>query len=180
MTAHEVDDAARRVRELTSTTVEDSALAVLAFGLALAATWYRPTLAVPLAIGALAMTALAGRALVIRFLLVDELAEQREAYGIPAVQHFGRRAASVEHRREVARTIRGVLAAPVGRRMEPARRDLERLAAALEDRSTDWDPSAVVALEHWLSDPKESFRDPAASAIELRSRVRSILAGLDQ
>ncbi len=180
MTAHEIDDAARRVRELTSTTLEDSALAVVAFGLALAATWYRPSLAVPLAIGALVMTALAGRALVGRFLLVDELAEQREAYDIPAVQHFGLRAASVQHRREVARTIRGALAAPVGRRLEPARPDLERLAAALEDESADWHPEAVVVLEHWLADPKESFRDPAASPIELRSRVRSILAGLDQ
>lgn len=180
MTANDIDDAAKRLGELKSTTLEDALLGALAFGLALAATWYRPSLAMPLAIGALVMAVLAGRAFVRRFVLVEDLAADRDAYRIPAVRSFGLKAASVEHRRVVAATVRVALAGAAADRMEPARAELEQLVRALEDESVDWDPQSVVVLDHWLADPKESFRDPAASAVELRSHVRSVLAELDQ
>lgn len=157
--------------------MEDSVLAATAFGLALAATQYRPSLAMPLTLGAIAMVFLAGRAFVRRFLLVDELAADLDTYGIPAVKDFGLRAVSIEHRRVVACTVRAAL---VDERLETAWPELEQLIRALENESVEWEPQVVVALDHWLADPDGSFRDPATRAVELRSRVRSVLAGLDQ
>lgn len=182
MTAHEVDNAAKRIGELTSQSIEDAVLAAVTFGLALAATWYRPSLAMPLTIGALAMTLLAGRAFVAKFLLVDELAADRDAYCISAVSDFGARAASIEHRRVVAATVRVALAgsaAGVTGRPAAARTELEQLIRALEDESIDWEPQTVVALEHWLDDPNDAFRDPMAPAVLIRSRVRSVLAEIE-
>ena len=169
MTAHEIDDAAKRIGELGSRAAQDGALAAVAFGLALAATWYRPSLALPLALGAMAMTFLAGFAFVKRFLLVDELADDPDAYSIRAVRDFGARAASIEHRRELARIVRAA----------PAQPELQRLIQALESERIDWDPQTVVALEHWLLDPSEAFRDPDIRSEELRSRIRNVLAALD-
>jgi len=176
MTAHEIDDAAKRLGELKSATVEDAALAAVAFGLALAAAWYGHPLAAPLALGAMAMTFLAVRAFVKRFVLVDELAADEDAYRIPAVRDFGTRAASLQHRRVLAANVRASLAGDD--RLEPARPDLEQLVRALEVGSTRWEPQAVVRLEHWLQDPHGSFRDPELPAVELRSHVRSVLASL--
>ena len=161
MTARDVDDAAKRLGELKAQAIEDAALAAAAFALALAATQYRPTLAMPLALGAIAMVVLAGRAFVRRFLLVDELAAEPAAYCIPAVHEFGERAASIEHRRVLASTVRAVFDG------EP---EVERLVRALEDESASWEPQTVVALDHWLAESPE----------ELGSRARSILARLDQ
>lgn len=182
MTAHDVDDAARRLGELKAQSIEDSVLAAVAFGLALAAAQYQRSLAMPLALGAIAMAFLAGRAFVKRFLLVDELAADHDAYRIPAVRDFGVRAASIEHRRQLAGTVRAVLLGPtgdVGDRLAAARPELEALICALEAESTCWEPQAVVALDHWLSDPGGSFRDVTVSAAELRSRLRNVLASVE-
>jgi hypothetical protein len=176
MTAHEVDRAARQLHDLRSQTLEGSGLAALAFGLALTASWLEPSLAVPLTVGAFAMTFLAARAYVRRFLLVDDLAVDRDAYVIPAVQEFGRRAASIEHRRQIAHGVRAALGS--GERLTSVRPELEQLIAALEDATVQWDPLAVVALDHLIADPYGSFRDASAPVVEIRHRVRSVLAGL--
>jgi len=181
MTAHEIDGAARRLGELRSQTLEDAVLAAACFGLALGATWYRPSLAIPLTVGAMVMAVLACRAFVKRFWLVEELAVDRDAYRIPAVHDFGLRTASLEHRREIAQTVRRALVGSAGEaaeRMEVAGPDLVLLIAALENEKVDWEPQAVVALDQWLADPAGSFRDPSLPAVEMRSRVRSVLAGL--
>jgi len=181
MTAHEIDGAAKRLGDLRNQTVEDSVLAALSFGLALAATWYRPSLAIPLTAGAMVMTALACRAFVKRFWLVEELAVDGDAYRIPAVHDFALRTASLQHRREIARIVRGALVGSTGEiaeRMELAGPDLVLLIAALENETVAWDPQTVVTLDQWLADPEGSFRDVSVPAVEMRSRVRSILAGL--
>jgi len=88
ITAHEVDRAAKQLGELKSQTVEDAVLAVVSFGLALAASWYLPSLAIPLTVGAMVMTILAGRAFVKRFWLIEDLAADDDAYRIPAVHDY--------------------------------------------------------------------------------------------
>lgn len=181
MTAHEIDRAAKRLGELRSQMLEDAVLAVACFGLALAATWYRPSLAVPLTIGAMAMTVLACRAFVRRSFLVEDIAADRDADRIPAVHDFCLRAASIQHRRETARILRGAVVGSTGRtaeRMELAGPDLVVLIAALENEGIEWDPQTVVALDQWIADPEGSFRDVSIPAVEMRSRVRSVLAGL--
>ena len=182
MTSREIDQAATRLRELKQEMLGDGLLAACALGLALGATWYRPSLAVPLTVGALAMTFLGTRAYVRRFLIVDELADDRDAYCIPAIRGFGRRAASVAHRRELARRVRAALegsTGAVGGRFSAARPDLEHLISALEDEKVEWEPQAVVLLDHWLSDPDGSFRNSSLPAAEIRSRISSLLPGVE-
>jgi hypothetical protein len=182
MTAQEVDQAARELHGLRGQTLEDSGLAIVAFGLALTASWLKPSLAMPLTIGAFAMAFLAVRAHIRRFFLVEDLAADRDAYLIPAVQEFGLRAASIDHRRQIAHAVRGALlgsTGETGERLAAVRPELEQLIAALEDESAHWDPLTAVALDHWIADFDGSFRDVSAPAAEIRCRVRSILTRLD-
>jgi hypothetical protein len=181
MTARQVDQAARRLRELRAQTVTDLVLAVAAFALALTASRLIPALAVPLLIGATGIAFLGIRALVRHTFLVEDLAVDREAYAIPDVCEFGRRAASPEHRQELARSVRVALTDStheVGARLTAVRAELEQLIAALEDDSLRWKPQAAVTLERWLNNPAGSFRDPSVPVVELRSRLRSILVDL--
>jgi hypothetical protein len=179
MTARQVDQAAKRLRDLRAQTVADLVLAAGAFGLALTASRLWPDLAMPLLIGAIGVAFLGMRALVRRTFLVEDLAVDREAYVIPDVREFGLRAASPEHRRLLARSVRAALtesSSEVSARLAAVRDELEQLIAALEDDRLGWEPRAAVTLERWLSDPAGSFRDPSVPVVELRSRLRSILA----
>ena len=182
MTAREIDEAGKRLHELKEQMLEDAVLAAGAFGLAFAATQYRAALAMPLTVGAMAMLFLGTRAYIRRFLLIDELADDQDAYCLSAVRAFGVRSASIEHRREIARWVRSALAGStgtVGERLAAAKSELEQLVAALEDESVRWEPQLVVAVDHWVSDPDGSFRDVSVPAIELQARVRTLLAGLE-
>jgi hypothetical protein len=183
MTARQVDDVRRRLRELKAETLEDMALAAMAFGAALGASEYRHSFAVPFLLGALGLTGLGMRALVRRALLLEDLAGSRDAYVIPDVHKLALRAASPEHRRQLARSLRATLTESssheVAARQSCARTEIEELVGALEDDRLSWDPETVVRLERWLNDPAGSFRDGSVAVAELRARLRSVLAGFE-
>ena len=85
MYARAVDDAGTRLRELRRDEWHDLALAGVALALAIGATAYAPSLALPLLIGGLAVGALGIRALWRRWDLVDRLADEPDAYAIAEV-----------------------------------------------------------------------------------------------
>jgi hypothetical protein len=181
--ARQVDEASTRLRDLRIQSFEELLVALLATGLALAATQFRPVLALPLLLGAIGVGFLGIRALVRRTFLVEELSADRDAYAIPEVRRYGLRAAELSHRRLLARSIRVALAEStldVAAHLRGARAELDRLAAVLEDERFDLPPYEVVNLEHWLADPYGSFRNPAVPVPELRSRLRCILASFDE
>jgi hypothetical protein len=165
MTARQIDEAAWRLRDLWFRGVEELAVGTTALGLALAATQLRPELAVPLLAGAVVVSYLGVVALVRRSFLLEDLAGERDAYVIPAVSRFGRRAVSPSHRRLLAGKLRAA-------RLEAVRPEVEELIAALEDESLCWEPSAGVALERWLD-------GPAGSEAEARASLRRSIAAFE-
>jgi hypothetical protein len=86
MTAREIEEAAARLRELRVEAVGNLALAAIAFGLALAASLVLQPLAVPLLVGGMAATALGLRSFLRRTFLLEDLAEQKDAYAIADVR----------------------------------------------------------------------------------------------
>jgi hypothetical protein len=156
MTAREIDEAAATLRELRVQTVGDLALAGAAFAVALVASRLFPTLAVPMLIGAVAMTVLGLRAFVHRSFLVEDLAGQADAYALRDVRRYAARAASAEHRRSLAHALRARLHDP----------ELLALIAVLEDEKRTVDPQTVVSLERSLY--------AAAPVEELRCRLRRL------
>lgn len=173
MTARQIDDAATRLRDLGAQSAGDFALAVVATGLALAATQVRPALAMPFLVGAIGVGFLGVRAFVRRAFLVEDLAVDPDAYTIPAVQSFARRMTSLSRRRDLARWIRA--AGPD----HPAHEELVELAVLLEDEHRPLEPCSLVTLERWIQDPTGSFHDPSAPVAGLRSRLRGFLDALE-
>jgi hypothetical protein len=180
MYARLVDESAERLRELRSEELHDLTLAALVLGLALLATQAHPALAMPLFLGGISVGALGVRALWRRWDLLDRLADERDAYVIPAVRAYASREASMERRRASAALIRAEL--PRLPRESPAREaaaaELEALTAELDDGDLALDPVCAVACRRLLTDSDQSpFLDSSLSAEELRSRVRRIRAG---
>ena len=93
MTARQVDEAAARLRELRVEAVGNLALAAIALGLALVASVLMRPVAVPLLVGGMAATVLGLRALLRRSFLVEDLAEQKDAYVIADVRRYAARTA---------------------------------------------------------------------------------------
>lgn len=166
MTARQIDEAAAKLRELRALTIGDLALAGTAFALAIVASLISPSFALPLLVGALAVTVLGLRALLQHFFLVEDLAVEPDAYTIGDVRLYAARVASPEHRRVLAGSMRATLhnASP-----QP---DLQELIAALEDEKRAVDPFAVVSLERSLL--------ASAPVDELRSRLRALLEGAER
>lgn len=180
MNARQIDEAGERLRDLRLRAAEELALGAGALGLSIAATQLWPSLAVPLLVGAVVVSFLGVQALVRRSFLIEDLAAERDAYVLPAVRRFGLRVVSPAHRRRLASTLRVALkgsTAETAERLEAVRPELDELIADLEDDSLRWDPAVAIGLEHWLTD---SFRDPAVSVAEARTRLRSFLAGFDR
>jgi hypothetical protein len=180
--ARQVDEATTRLHELRIESVGDLALAVVASGLAMAATQLRPALAIPFLLGAFGVGFLGIRAFVRRTFLVEDLAGDRDAYAIPDVRRFGRRVAMPAHRHELARSIRVATTescCETGERIQAARGELDQLAALLEDDRLQLEPCSLVRLGRWLDDPGGSFRNPRIPAAELRSHLRCVLTELD-
>jgi hypothetical protein len=92
MYARAVDEAAVRLRKLRNDEWECFGLAAMAFGLALLATQFRPDLALPVCVGGLVAWALGIRALWRRWDLVDRLSGERDAWVIPEVRDYAKRA----------------------------------------------------------------------------------------
>jgi hypothetical protein len=181
MDARAVDAAAARLRELRAEEWENLGLGALALGVAVAATRFRPSLAVPLFVGGLAVGVLGVRALFRRWDLVERLSGERDAYAIGEVLAYASREATLEHRRGLAALVRARLADP-GPGFEPrvadAAEELEALAAELEDPSLALDPACAVACTRLFGDPERSpLLNPALPGDELRGRVLRIRAG---
>ena len=182
MTARQIDEAAVRLRELRTQAVSDLVLAAVVFALAVTASQTHPPLALPLLIGAMAVTFLGLRAFLRRSFLVEDLAGEPEAYVISDVRGFGARAASRERRQLLAHGLRAAAEHPapdVAARIAAVRPELEALIAALEDDGRPLEPRAAVTLERRLREGGLLLRDSSLSVSELRSRLRSLLASFE-
>lgn len=181
MYARAVDDAGTRLRELRNEEWHGLALAGVALGLAIGATEYAPSLALPLFIGGIALGMLAIRALWRHWDLVDRLAGEPDAYAIAEVLAYAARQATMERRQRYATLIRHHLEptctsrAP---RLDDAAAELAALAAELEDEALELSPACAVACSRLLSEPTESpLLNPALPQDELRSRANRIRSG---
>ncbi len=181
MNARAVDDARAHLRELRHEEWASIALAPTAFGLSLAATQVRPAFALPLFLGAVVVGVLGARAFWRRWALLDELADERDAYVIPDVVAYASRENTMDRRRACASFIRAVMREPgfgCEERVRVAARDLEALASELEDEELTLDPASAIACLRLLSDPTVSpLLNPVLPSEDLRSRVFQIRSG---
>ena len=149
MYARAVDDAETRLRELHREEWYDLALAGWTLGLAMGATEYAPSLALPLFIGGLALGVLGIRALWRHWDLVDRLADEPAAYAIPEVLAYAVRETTMERRQRYAALIRHHLEpAHTSRLAAPGRcgRELAALADELEDEALELSPACCRRL----------------------------------
>ena len=182
MTARDVELLDRRLAELNERAVGQLALASVAFGLALAATELRRDLAVPFLVGALALSGLGLSALILKTLLVEDAAVDRDAYVLDAVRRYAARLATRERRRDDADSIRRLLAQPelaIPERIEANRATLEAIAGELEREELALDPVSAVALDRLLLHPEESpLYNEQLPPECVRSRLVQIETGL--
>lgn len=176
MYARAVEEGAAKLRALRHEEWEDLGLGAMAVALAVAATQVWPEFALPLFVGGIAVGVRGVRAAWRRWDLVDRLAGYVDAYVIPEVLAYASRHASMERRRTFASYLRSRLLT-TDERIAAVARDLEALAAELEDDSLAFDPAAAIACMRLLSEPESPLLDRAAAADELRSRVLQIRSG---
>jgi hypothetical protein len=179
MYARAVEDAAARLRELRQEEWQAFGLAVAALGLSVAATRFRPSLAVPLLLGGFGVVTLGARAAFRRWDLLERLSGDRDAYTIAEVHEFAARQTTLERRRTFAALIRSKLIEPVPARILVSFQELEALASELEDADLELDTACAVACKRLLSDVESPLLDPTGSAGDLRSRVRQIRFGFE-
>jgi hypothetical protein len=181
MYARAVDDAATRLRELRREEWGDLGLAAIVLGLAATATQVRPSLAVPLLLGGIAMWALGLRALWRRWDLVERLAGERDAYVISEVLAYASREATMERRENLAGLIRSTARQPGSRieaQVRAAAEELEALACELDDPGLALDPACAVACARLVGDVAASpLLNPALPPKQLRSVVLQIRSG---
>ncbi len=181
MFARAVDDAAMHLRELRHEEWAGFGLAALAIGLSLAATQVHPALALPLFLGGVVVGTLGTRAFWRRWALLDQLADERDAYVIPDVVAHASRETTMDRRRTFAAFIRAAVRGPAAgceQRVRAAARDLYALALELEDEELALDPACAVACARLLSDPALSpLINPMLPPDDLRSRVFQIRGG---
>jgi hypothetical protein len=181
MYARAVDDAAAHLRALRNEEWGEFALAALAIGLSLAATQVRPMLALPLFVGGVVVGIIGTRAYWRRWALLDQLADERDAYVIPDVVAYASRETTMDRRRTLAAFIRSSVRAPgfgCEQRVRRAAGDLEALASELEDEALDLEPASAVACLRLLTDPALSpLINPVLPPEDLRSRIFQIRGG---
>jgi len=181
MVAREVECAAKELRAFRSEGRQQFALAAVAFGLALTASQLRPAFAVPLLFGGIGALFLGVRASARRWELIDRLALDRDAYGIPEVRERAAQAATMTSRRALASSIHILLSQPglaAAGRVRAVAKDLETLAAELDDDGLALDPASAVACARLLDAAAESpLRNPAAAPEDIHARIVQILTG---
>jgi hypothetical protein len=181
MYARAVDDAGARLRELRRDEWQELGLAGATLGLAIGATQYTPSLALPLLIGGLGVGVLGIRALWRHWDLVDRLADDPDAYAIPEVLAYASREAAMHRRRRSAVLIRHHLDSTCRSNTglcDHARDELAALANELEDEALDLRPTAAVVCSRLLLEPAESpLLNPALPKDGLRSSVARIRSG---
>jgi len=160
MTAQTVREAEHRLRELRQDEWADLGLAALAMALALAASVLHPPLALPLFIGALVSSALAGRAFFRRSELFDRLLLDSDAYSIPEIRRRVEAIASMESRRALAQAARTRLMPAPGcsrpPRVSAVEDELAALAAELDDETLSLDLDCAARCHQLLNNYGES------------------------
>ena len=160
MTARTVKEAEHQLHELRQDEWADLGLATLAMGFALVASFLHPALAMPLFIGALASSVLAGRAFFRRSELFDQLLLDRDAYAIPEIRRRAEEIASMESRRTLANAVRAKLTPLPGYsrppRVSAAADDLTLLACELDDKTLSLDLDCAVRCYQLLNNYGES------------------------
>ncbi len=178
MYARTVDESASRLRELRQQEWSDLGLGALALALSLVSTSLLPELAVPLFIGGIAVGALGVRAVWYRWVIVDSLVGERDAYVISEIRERAEHETTMQRRRVLAVGIRSWLREPVSDSIRGAAAELEALAAELEDDRLTLEPGCAVACRRLLSDPERSpLLNPAFAPEDLRSSVSRIRSG---
>jgi hypothetical protein len=156
MAAQTIKEVEQQLHELRQDEWSDIALAALAMALALAASILHPPFALPLFIGALASSVLAGRAFFRRLELSDHLLLDRDAYVIPEIRRRAEDMASMENRRALAQTVRARLTPVTGYSRPPriaaAADELVSLASELDDERLSLDPTCAVQCHRLLND----------------------------
>ncbi len=181
MVARDVEHAASSLRVLRHEARDRLGLAIFALALAIGASQLRPDFAVPFLIGGVAVLFLSLRTMLRRWELIDQLLPDRDAYMIEEVRRRAEQAASMQNRHVLATSIQWLLTHPgsgTGPRIAVATRELEMLAAELENESLAFDPACAVACERLVNNTTESpLRNPALPPDEVRSRLTQILGG---
>jgi hypothetical protein len=178
MVARAVEHASTRLHDLRHEEWEDWGVAAAAFALGLLAVRLRPEFAVPLLVGAIALTCRGVLAEWRRWDLLDSLAGEPDAYVIPEVLARAETTATMASRCNLARTIRWRLEEIANPQVEAAADDLRALAAELEDEQLELEPACAVACSKLLTDAMTSpLLNPALPIDEVRSRVLQVRRG---
>jgi hypothetical protein len=180
MYARAIDEAQSRLLQLHREEQQQIAVAAVALAAALAATTLYEPLVVPLFAGGLAIGALGVRALWRHWDLVDRLADDCDAYGIPEVRAYAARDAQMDRRLLHAAQLRAWTREPTSARLAEVADQLDRLARALEDPERELDPARAIACRRLVSDASASpLLDTTRPLDELRAVIGRILEGFD-
>jgi hypothetical protein len=175
MHARALEEAETQLVALRNEEVQRVALSAVALGASLVATAVYEPLVIPLFVGGLAMVVLGIGVIWRRWDLLDRLADDRDAYGIPAVRAYATRDARMDRRLGHAALIRSWVHQPdlpAGAWIVEFAEGLEELARELEDADLELDPACALACRRLVSDPTVSPllnhalpRDDVGSAI---------------
>ena len=177
MHARAVEDFERRLGELHRDELQEFGLGGAALAASFAAATLCPPLVIPLFVGGIAVAGLGIRASWRHWDLLDQLADDRDAYTIPTVRDYAAREARIERRAYYAALIRSWTRIPQPWVAEVTD-ELDDLAHDLEDEALDLDPAAAVACRRLLTEPTHSplFGD-AHGAEDAHLRIAQIRAG---
>ena len=178
MYARAIDEAKGQLRELQREQWGDLGLALAALGLAVAATQFHRSLALPLLLGGLVVGARGVRALWRRWDIVDRLVADPDAYVIADVSAYAARQATMARRHSFATAIRSTVQETAPSRFGAAAQELVALARELDHDNLELDPACAVTCMRLLEDPGYSpLLDRAASQERLQSCIERIRAG---
>jgi hypothetical protein len=184
--ARSVEEASRQLEQRRWEELANAALAVAASALAALGVLFGSRLVLALAIGAACAFALALVAAVRRYLLIERLALDRDAYVIAAVYRYGCRLTSRRTRQRLSRSLRSLVAEPWRRwscivpgRVAAFATDLEQLARELEDADCEVEPVSAAGCMRLLTDGAESpLLNPTVSTEDLRAALLRIRDGI--
>jgi hypothetical protein len=184
--ARSIEEASRELERRRWQVFADVTFALVAGAPAALGVLFEPPAALALAIGAAFALALALVAAVRRYLLIERLALDRDAYTIAAVHRYGRRLTSRRTRERLSRSLRSLVAnsgrcepyIPPGR-VAAFATDLEELAHELEDAECKVEPVSAASCLLLLSDGMESpLLNPAVPVEDLRAALLRIRSGI--
>jgi hypothetical protein len=181
MYARALEEAETQLVELRNDEVERVALSAVALGACLAATVVYQPLVIPLFVGGLAMGVLGIGSIWRHWDLLDRLADDLDAYSIPAVQAYAARDARMDRRLGHAALIRSWVRQPDLPADAPIVKfavELEALACELEDLDLELEPACAIACRRLVSDPTVSpLLNYALPHDDVRSTIVGIRAG---